>query len=387
MLATHQAVAHLIGDGDSACYEVASRRRRLGHELADSCRKLVEGGAEERVAALRDGRGVQRATVVGEPRPAVHHGGRVERGDGVPVGHRDCRPSGLSLPALQHMGWRVLAVLKGICIRRLPRSTPGSPTPAVFQSISATQRSSSHTMLPPQTSPCTNTDTAAGTRCDLTRSSARCKRGVVGIQPRRRSVARSSTAIGRGRYGSSACDSKTTALTLAIAAPASRRRTAETIGGRSLLPDRKVSRVATVPLALPSRSAAIRRGATRPWASASRRARAFVITMPSVVQRGTESFRIRSVAPVDLPSTRRRKVPGGQWVLREGFSTERTRIPPSTPATQRRTCSLGNAPVCATPSPSTKGSIAAKLIRDAPTTRKPRNRRQVPGTSPVRASC
>ena len=65
------------------------------------------------VEALRDGRGVQRATVVGEPRPAVHHGGRVERGDGVPVGHRDCCPSGLSLPALQHMGWRVLALLKG----------------------------------------------------------------------------------------------------------------------------------------------------------------------------------------------------------------------------------------------------------------------------------
>jgi hypothetical protein len=35
-----------------------------------------------------------------------------------------------------------------------------------------------------------------------------------------------------------------------------------------------------------------------------------VITMPSVIQRGTETFRIRSVAPVDVPSTRRRKVPG-----------------------------------------------------------------------------
>ena len=135
-----------------------------------------------------------------------------------------------------------------------------------------------------------------------------------------------------------------------------------------LPPDRKVSRVATVPLAVPSRSAAIRRGATRPWASASRRARAFVITMPSVIHRDTESFRIRSAAPVDVPSTRTRNVPEGRWVLRETFSTERTRIPPTTPATQRRTCSLGNAPVCATPSPSVKGSIAAKLIRDAPTT-------------------
>src|SRR5919106_2952166 len=81
---------------------------------ADSCRKLIEGGAEERVAALRDGRRIQRATVAGEPREplAVYHGRRVERGEGIPVGHRNRRPPGLSLPALQHMGWRVLAVLK-----------------------------------------------------------------------------------------------------------------------------------------------------------------------------------------------------------------------------------------------------------------------------------
>src|SRR5207237_867554 len=39
-------------------------------------------------------------------------GERVEPGDGIPVRHRDRRPPGLSLPALQHMGWRVLAVLK-----------------------------------------------------------------------------------------------------------------------------------------------------------------------------------------------------------------------------------------------------------------------------------
>src|ERR671911_2377074 len=83
--------------------------------------------------------------------------------------------------------------------------------------------------------------------------------------------------------------------------------------------------------------------------------------MPSVIQRRTESFRITSMAPVDVPATFRRKVPAGRWVLREGFSTERTRIPPTTPATQRRTCSLGNAAVCAPPSPSMKRSITAKL--------------------------
>ena len=49
-------------------------------------------------------------------------------------------------------------------------------------------------------------------------------------------------------------------------------------------------------------------------------------------------------------------------------ATERTRIPPTTPATQRRTCSLGNAAVCAPPSAPMRGSIAAKPIRDEPTT-------------------
>jgi hypothetical protein len=88
--------------------------------------------------------------------------------------------------------------------------------------------------------------------------------------------------------------------------------------------------------------------------------------MPSVVQRGTESFRIRSVAPVDVPSTRRRNVPEGRWVLREGFSTETTRIPPTTPATQRRTCSLGNAAVRARQS--MKRSITARLVRGERTT-------------------
>src|SRR5207244_9023369 len=90
--------------------------------------------------------------------------------------------------------------------------------------------------------------------------------------------------------------------------------------------------------------------------------------MPSVIQRGTEILRFRSVAPVDVPSPRTRNVPEGRWVLRAGLSIETTRIAPTTPATQRRTCSLGNAAVCAPPSPSMERSIAAKPIRDKPTT-------------------
>src|SRR5436190_3416790 len=82
--------------------------------------------------------------------------------------------------------------------------------------------------------------------------------------------------------------------------------------------------------------------------------------MPSVIQRETESFRIRAVAPVGVPSTRTRNVPEGRCVLREGFSTKTTRISPTTPATQRRTRSLGTLP----PSPSMKRPIAPKRIRD-----------------------
>src|SRR5205085_5119876 len=68
--------------------KITSVRVSATPRSADWCRKLIEGGAEERVAALRDGRGVQRAAVAGEPREplAVNHGRRVERGDGIPVG-------------------------------------------------------------------------------------------------------------------------------------------------------------------------------------------------------------------------------------------------------------------------------------------------------------
>jgi hypothetical protein len=130
--------------------------------------------------------------------------------------------------------------------------------------------------------------------CELTRWSACCRRGVVGIRPCRRSAAWSSTAHGRGRCGSSACASRVKAWTLAIAAPASRSRARETVRGRSLLPDRTVSTLATVPLALPSRSALTSSGAARRWVSASRRARAFVTTMPSSIQPGTGTFKINS---------------------------------------------------------------------------------------------
>ena len=77
-----------------------------------------------------------------------------------------------------------------------------------------------------------------------------------------------------------------------MAAPASRSRATETVGGRSALPDKNVSRVVTVPLALPSRSAAISRGAARPWVSASRRTRAFVITTRAPTQPGTVIFKV-----------------------------------------------------------------------------------------------
>src|ERR671915_1845333 len=75
--------------------------------------ELFESGAEERVATFGDGRGVERAAVAGEPRPTMQHSRRVERGDRIPVGHCARCPASLSLPALQHIGRRVLAVLKG----------------------------------------------------------------------------------------------------------------------------------------------------------------------------------------------------------------------------------------------------------------------------------
>jgi hypothetical protein len=209
------------------------------------------------------------------------------------------------------------------------------------------QRSFSQSMLPPQTSPCRNTGVAAGGPCELTCWSACCRRGVVGIRPCRRSAARSSTAHGRGRCGRSVCDSRGKAWTLAIAAPASRSRARETVRGRSLLPDRTVSRLATVPLALPSRSALTSSGAARRWVSASRRARAFVTTMPSSIQPGTGTFKITSAVGAAGRSILSRNVPDPRWSLRERSSIERTRFPWTAPAAQRSTWELGVPALCA----------------------------------------
>src|SRR5206468_5154021 len=70
------AYTELGGDPAEAGFGRTPVAPALWHRSADSCRKLVESGAEERVATLRDGRGVQRATVAGEPREplAVDHG-------------------------------------------------------------------------------------------------------------------------------------------------------------------------------------------------------------------------------------------------------------------------------------------------------------------------
>ena len=65
---------------------------------------LREGSAmSERACAGSGGAGSRRQ------RPSRR---RVERGDGIPVRQGDRRPPGVLLLALQHMGWRVLAVLK-----------------------------------------------------------------------------------------------------------------------------------------------------------------------------------------------------------------------------------------------------------------------------------
>lgn len=79
----------------------------------------------------------------------------------------------------------------------------------------------------------------------------------------------------------------------------------------------------------------------------SRRAWAFVITMPWVIQRGTETFKITSVVRIAGPSTLRRNVPEGRWSPRCRLSVETIDVPPIAPAAQRSTWSLDVAAVCA----------------------------------------
>ena len=64
--------------------------------------------------------------------------------------------------------------------------------------------------LPGQTSPCTKTVGPGGMGRAWSRSSTRRRSSVVCIHPSRRSVAKSSTAIGRGRNGSLGCGSSET---------------------------------------------------------------------------------------------------------------------------------------------------------------------------------
>ena len=107
---------------------------------------------------------------------------------------------------------------------------------------------------------------------------------MVGIRPSRRSRAKSSTAIGRGRNGSAGRDSRTTAWTRAIAAPAARRRSGTHSTGQPLVPRTTDSTLAGVPASSPSRSAPSSRGAGKPCCSATASAAAFVVIISGSIR-------------------------------------------------------------------------------------------------------
>lgn len=304
--------------------------------------ELLKSVAQERVSPLRNGRRVQGFAVVSKPGPPIHHGGGVECCDGVPVRHIGrCQP-GVLLPALQdvtcgdeavlerHLHPQAAEVDAGITHAcRLPVDERGA-APLFPQDVAGP-----HVAVQED-----------GSDFGLVRPNLRVgllQERVDGINPRRRSAAQSSTAHGRGRYRRCGCGCCFTAWTLAIAAPAARSRAVERVGGRRLLPGRRVSSVATVPQALPSKSPAISLGVARPCTAASPSARAFVTTMPSVIQRGTETFKTTSVVPLGVPSTVRRNEPEGRWRLLDKLSADVTEAPLIAAAAHRSTRSLGAA--------------------------------------------
>ncbi len=85
------------------------RRRGTGNR---SGWQAVERRSQEVVAACGDVGGVEWATVVGEPGPALQLGWSVQGGDGIPVGN-GCRLSiGMALLSVEDVGRCVWAVLE-----------------------------------------------------------------------------------------------------------------------------------------------------------------------------------------------------------------------------------------------------------------------------------
>jgi hypothetical protein len=109
-------------------------------------------------------------------------------------------------------------------------------------------------------------------------SSASWSSAVVSIRPSRRSWAKSSTAIGRGRNGRCGRGARAKRWTWAIAAPAARSSPDDLLAGHMLVPATTVSRVAGTPASRPSRSVPSRRGAGKPYFSVTATAAAFVAT-------------------------------------------------------------------------------------------------------------
>ncbi len=104
------------------------------------------------------------------------------------------------------------------------------------------------------------------------------------IRPSRRSVAKSSTAIGLGRNGKFRWGPSRTVWTRASAAPAARNRPASSRAGHSAASLTTDSRVAGTPATPPLRSAASRRGAGNRCSAATWRAVAFVLIMSVLIR-------------------------------------------------------------------------------------------------------
>ena len=152
-------------------------------------------------------------------------------------------PPGRPVAATFHdVGRRVPAVLKGHLHPQAPEIDPRITSAGCLPVDQATQRSPSHSMLPPQTSPCRNTDRAAGAPCDLrARRPPAVEVWSAFAPPAFVGAVVNSTGPGPVWYVVLSLQAE--GVDSGNGGSCLRSRATETLGGRSALPDKNVSKV------------------------------------------------------------------------------------------------------------------------------------------------
>jgi hypothetical protein len=166
------------------------------------------------------------------------------------------------------------------------------------------------------------------------------------MSPCRRSLAKSSVAIGRVLSGRSGRGASGIACTCASAAPAARIRETDSARGPVVPPATKVSSAAGTPAALPSRSLASNRGADNSWLWATSNAAAPVMIISASIRGVRERSTSCSLRPRMTTLSRH-----GPWSPCSARTDTIVASLPTESAAQLSSRSVGSAPPAVLPFP------------------------------------